>query len=49
MYKRIHAVAEKIRLEKGLDALIDSRAVFSGGVDITQDLIKLLNSNTQVR
>ena len=49
VYKRIHAVAEKIRLEKGLDALIDSRAVFSGGVDITQDLIKLLNSNTQIR
>lgn len=49
VYKKIHAVAEKIRLEKGLDALIDSRAVFSGGVDITQDLIKLLNSNTQIR
>lgn len=45
VYTRIHAVAEKIRLEKGLDALLDARSVFSGGVDITNDLIKRLNQH----
>lgn len=45
VYKRIHAVTEKIRLEKGLDAILDSRSVFSGGVNITDELIKKLNSN----
>ena len=44
VYQRIHAVSEKIRLEKGLDAIIDARSVFSGGVDITDDLIKRLNT-----
>lgn len=44
VYTKIHAVSEKIRLEKGLDAILDSRSVFSGGVDITDDLIKTLNS-----
>ena len=44
VYNRIHAVAEKIRLEKGLDAIIDARSVFSGGVDITDVLIQRLNS-----
>jgi len=43
VYHKIYAVAEKIRLEKGLDVLIDARGVFSGGVDITDDLIKKLN------
>lgn len=46
VYNRIHAVTEKIRLEKGLDAILDSRSVFSGGVDITDNLIKVLNSNS---
>ena len=45
IYTKIHAVAEKIRLEKGLDALLDSRSVFSGGVDITDVLIQKLNGN----
>ncbi len=44
VYTRIHAVSEKIRLAKGLDAILDSRSVFSGGVDITDELIKTLNS-----
>ena len=44
VYNRIHAVTEKIRLEKGLDAIIDARSVFSGGVDITNDLIQKLNN-----
>ena len=43
VYNKIHAVAEKIRLEKELDVLIDARSVFSGGIDITDDLIKKLN------
>ena len=43
VYQRIYAVAEKIRLEKGLDVLIDARGVFSGGVDITDALIQKLN------
>ena len=45
VYTRIHAVSEKIRLEKGLDAVLDARSVFSGGVDITDELIKKLNGN----
>lgn len=45
VYKRIHAVAEKIRLEKELDVLIDARGVFSGGVDISDILIQKLNAN----
>ena len=44
VYSRIHAVSEKIRMEKGLDAILDQRSVFSGGVDITTELIKKLNS-----
>lgn len=45
VYRRIYAVAEKIRLEKGLDVLIDARGVFSGGVDISDALIQRLNAN----
>lgn len=45
VYQRIHAVAEKIRLEKQLDVLIDARGVFSGGVDISDALIQRLNAN----
>lgn len=45
IYQKIHAVAEKIRLEKGLDVLIDARGVFSGGVDISDLLIQKLNAN----
>ena len=45
VYQRIHAVAEKIRLEKELDVLIDARGVFSGGVDISDMLIQRLNAN----
>jgi len=44
VFTRIHAVSEKIRLEKGLDAILDQRSVFSGGVDITDELVKKLNS-----
>ena len=43
VFNRIHAVAEKIRLEKELDVLLDARGVFSGGIDITDELIKKLN------
>ena len=45
VYNRIHAVAEKIRLEKELDILLDAKGVFSGGIDITDALITKLNSN----
>lgn len=45
VYRRIYAVAEKIRLEKGLDVLIDARGVFSGGIDISDTLIQRLNAN----
>lgn len=44
IFARIHAVSEKIRLEKGLDAILDERSIFSGGVDITDDMIKMLNN-----
>ena len=46
VYSRIHAVSEKIRLEKGLDVVLDSRSVFSGGLDITDIMIQKLNSNS---
>ena len=45
VYNKIHAVTEKIRLEEGLDAILDARCVFSGGKDITEALIKKLNAN----
>ncbi len=45
VYRRIYAVAEKIRLEKQLDVLIDARGVFSGGIDISDVLIQRLNAN----
>ena len=47
VYNRIHAVAEKIRLEKNLDILLDAKGVFSGGVDITNELITKLNQNAR--
>ena len=47
VYNRIHGVAEKIRLEKQLDVLLDARGVFSGGVDITDALIQKLNQVRQ--
>ena len=43
VYQRIHAVSEKIRLERQYDVLLDARCVFSGGNDITDELIKRLN------
>lgn len=45
VYNRIHAVAERIRLEKQYDVLLDARGVFSGGIDITDILIQKLNQN----
>ncbi len=44
VYKRIHETTEKIRIEKGYDAILDERSVFSGGVDITDLLIQRLNT-----
>ena len=49
IYQRIYAVAEKIRLEKELDVLIDARGVFSGGIDISDLLIQRLNANGGIR
>lgn len=43
VYQKIYAVAEKIRLEKQYDILLDARGVFSGGNDITDILIQRLN------
>ena len=45
VYTRIHAVTEKIRLEKNLDAILDSRSVFSGGVDVTNTVLNKLNEH----
>lgn len=49
VYTRIHAVSEKIRVNKELDAILDARSVFSGGVDITDELIKTLNTGGGIR
>ena len=49
VYKRIHAVSEKIRVDKNLDAILDIRSVFSGGVDITEEMIKTLNTGGGIR
>ena len=46
IYSKIHAVSEKIRLEKGYDAILDARSVFSGGADITEELTKRLNAES---
>ena len=45
VYTKIHAVTEKIRLEKGFDAILDSRGVFSGGTDITTTVLNKLNEH----
>ena len=49
VYQKIHTVTEKIRLEKGLDAILDARSVFSGGIDITDILIKTLNNESTAK
>lgn len=43
VYNRIHAISEKIRLEKNLDAVIDARSIFSGGIDLTDIIIQKLS------
>lgn len=40
---RIQEAIDKIREEKGLDAVVDYEVIRSGGTDITDDVIKKLN------
>lgn len=40
---RIKNTIEQIRVQKELDAVLDSESVYSGGTDITNDVIQMLN------
>ena len=41
--QRIKTVVEQVQNEKGLDAVLSEESVYSGGVDITEDVIQQLN------
>jgi len=41
--QRVKAIVEQVRNEKGLDAVLSEESVYSGGVDITEDVIQQLN------
>ena len=45
VYTKIFAAAEKVRIEKGYDAILDARCVFSGGIDISDLIINVLNNS----
>ena len=43
----ILAACKSVAASKRLDAILDSGVIFAGGVDVTNDLIQLLNSSAQ--
>lgn len=43
VYSKIQAVAKQILIEQKLDAIVDFRVIFVGGVDITDLVIQKLN------
>ena len=45
IYENILNASKVIAKQKGIDMVVDYRVVFVGGVDITDDIIKYLNSN----
>lgn len=42
VYDKIHEAAKAVMVEQKLDAIMDARGVFVGGVDITQSVISKL-------
>lgn len=44
VYNNIQAAAKKVLVEQGLDAIVDYRVIFVGGVDITNQVIQKLKS-----
>ncbi len=44
VYNNIQAAAKKVLVEQGLDAILDYRVIFVGGVDITNQVIQKLKS-----
>lgn len=42
VYDKIQAAAKSVMVEQKLDAIMDARGVFVGGVDITQNVIQKL-------
>ena len=41
--KRINTAIEQVRIQKELDAVLDVESIYSGGIDITKDVIQILN------
>ena len=44
VYDKIHEAAKSVMVEQKLDAIMDARGVFVGGVDITQSVIQKLKA-----
>ena len=44
MYDKIQAAAKSVMVEQKLDAIMDVRGVFVGGVDITPSVIQKLKA-----
>lgn len=44
VYNNIHNAAQKVLVEQNLDAILDYRIIFVGGVDITDQVIQKLKS-----
>ena len=45
VYNKIQAAAKQVLVEQKLDAIVDYRVIFVGGVDITDLVIQKLKSN----
>ena len=41
--KRVYGAIEQVRIQKELDTVLDVDSIYSGGTDITNDVIQLLN------
>ena len=40
---RLKTTIDKVRIEKGLDVILSIDNIYSGGIDITEDVIEILN------
>lgn len=47
VYNNIQAAAKKVLIEQNLDAIVDYRVIFVGGVDITDQVIQKLKNGVQ--
>jgi len=47
VFNNIQAAAKKVLIEQHLDAILDYRVIFVGGVDITDQVIQKLKSGVQ--